>query len=100
MDWAEVTLFLLILARMSGFVVFNPLFGRQNIPAVVKSGLILLLSITVFFMTEQTAAVPGSPLTFILRLALEMLMGYFVGVVSFSSISPPWEARSSTSRWA
>ncbi|MCI9443170.1 MAG: flagellar biosynthetic protein FliR [Oscillospiraceae bacterium] len=81
MDWAEVTLFLLILARMSGFVVFNPLFGRQNIPAVVKSGLILLLSITVFFMTEQTAAVPGSPLTFILRLALEMLMGYFVGVV-------------------
>jgi len=81
MDWAEVTLFLLILARMSGFVVFNPLFGRQNVPGVVKSGLILLLSVTVFFMTEQTVEVPGMALTLIVHIVLEMLMGYLVGVV-------------------
>ena len=81
MDWAEVTLFLLILARMSGFVLFNPLFGRQNVPGIVKSGLIMLLSVTVFFMTEQTVAVPGTVLTLIVRILLELLMGYFVGVV-------------------
>jgi len=81
MDWEEVTLFLLILARMSGFVVFNPLFGRQNVPGVAKSGLILLLSVTVFFMTDQTVEVPEMALTLILHLVLEMLMGYLVGVV-------------------
>ena len=81
MDWAEVTQFLLILARMSGFILFNPIFGRQNIPAFVKSGVILLLTVTVFFMTDQTAAVPGSTLALMVRLALEMLMGYFVGLV-------------------
>ena len=43
MDWAEVTLFVLILARMSGFVVFNPLFGRQSVPGTVKGGFIILL---------------------------------------------------------
>ena len=81
MDWAEVTLFLLIFARMSGFVLFNPLFGRQNVPGTVKGGLIMLLSISVFFMTEQTVSVPGTILGLAVRLVLEMLMGYLVGFV-------------------
>lgn len=81
MDWAQVTLFLLILARMSGFVLFTPLLGRQNIPTIVKSGLILLLTVTVFFMTDQTVEVPGTVLVMAVRVVLEMLMGYFVGLV-------------------
>ena len=52
MDWAQVTLFLMILARMSGFVLFNPIFGRQTLPGIVKSGLILLLGITAFSATS------------------------------------------------
>ena len=81
MDWVEVTLFLLIMARMSGFVLFNPLFGRQNVPSAVKGGLILLLSFTVYSMTEQTVTIPGSPLVLMIHFALEMLMGYLVGLV-------------------
>ena len=27
-DWGELTLFIYILARMSGFVLFNPLLGQ------------------------------------------------------------------------
>ena len=81
MDWAQVTLFLLIFARMSGFVLFNPLFGRQNIPGTVKSGLILVLSVTVYFMTEQPVAVPATPLALGVLVVLEMLMGYLVGMV-------------------
>lgn len=81
MDWAEVTLFLLILARMSGFVLFNPLFGRQNIPGIVKSGLILLLTVSVYALTDQPVAVPGTVLEMAVRVALEMLMGYLVGLV-------------------
>ena len=59
MDWAQVTLFLLILARMSGFVLFNPLFGRQTLPSIVKSGLVMLLGITAFSMTAYRPTVPG-----------------------------------------
>ena len=94
MDWVEVTLFLLIMARMSGFVLFNPLFGRQNIPNPVKSGLILLLSFTVYSMTEQAVVIPDSPLLMMIHFALEMLMGYLVGLVIH------WAARSLTCRWA
>ncbi len=34
LDWGSLTLFLYILMRMSGFVLMNPLFGRNNIPGV------------------------------------------------------------------
>ena len=36
MDWAQVTLFLMILARMSGFVLFNPIFGRQTLQGTIS----------------------------------------------------------------
>ncbi len=81
MDWEEVTLFLLILARMSGFILFNPLLGRQNIPGAVKSGLIMVMTVTVFFMTDQTVTVPESVLVMGIHFALELLIGYLVGVV-------------------
>ncbi len=81
MDWAEVTLFLLILSRMSGFVLFNPLFGRQSLPGIVKSGLVLLLSFTAFPMTIYRPAVPESIIELGVTLLLELAVGYLVGVV-------------------
>ncbi|MFQ9917566.1 MAG: hypothetical protein ACLRWQ_15315 [Flavonifractor plautii] len=35
-DWAQLYLFELIFMRMSGFLLFNPLLGRTNLPAMVK----------------------------------------------------------------
>lgn len=81
MDWAQVTLFFLILARMSGFVLFNPLFGRQTVPGIVKSGLILLLGITAYAATDYAPAVPESILELGVLLFLEIGMGYLLGVV-------------------
>lgn len=81
MDWAEVTLFLFILARMSGFVLFNPILGRQSIPGLFRSGMVLLLSVTVFSITDARPAVPGSILETALILLLEMAVGYILGVV-------------------
>ena len=34
---AQVTLFSLILMRMSGFILLNPILGRRNIPMQVKA---------------------------------------------------------------
>ncbi|MEI3363593.1 MAG: hypothetical protein V8R75_14240 [Oscillospiraceae bacterium] len=46
---------------MSGFVLFNPLLGRRNIPGIFRGGLILTLSVFVFSVTEQKVDVPGRP---------------------------------------
>lgn len=81
MDWAEVTLFFMIAARMSGFVLFNPLLGRQNIPGIVKSGLILLLSLTAFSMTAYRPAVPEHILELGVKMLLELGVGYLTGLI-------------------
>ncbi|MCI8673003.1 MAG: flagellar biosynthetic protein FliR [Lachnospiraceae bacterium] len=38
----------LIIMRMTGAIVFNPIFGRNNVPARMKTGLILLLSLLLY----------------------------------------------------
>ena len=81
MDWRALTLFLLVLARMSGVVLFNPILGRQSIPGVVKSGFILLLSITAYTMTDYRPEVPDMILVVGVRFLLELGLGYILGLV-------------------
>ena len=71
-DWAELTLFLYITARMTGFVVFNPILGRQNIPRIFRSGFILVLSVFVIsFAGVNSVQIPGSVMELAFRILLE-----------------------------
>ena len=47
-DEGALTLFLLITARMSGFVLFNPLLSRQNFPGTDKTADFLALNFCSF----------------------------------------------------
>ncbi|MCI8608139.1 MAG: flagellar biosynthetic protein FliR [Firmicutes bacterium] len=67
--------------RMSGFVLFNPLIGRRGIPAVVQSGIILVLAVTVFSLWDGTIAMPGTFFELAIAMILEMLLGFFLGLV-------------------
>lgn len=83
-DWAELTLFLYVLARMSGFVLFNPILGRRNIPGFFRSGMALVFAVFVFSVTEGQAALPTGLIDLALRMVLEMGLGYLAGtIVSF-----------------
>lgn len=46
-DWTELTLFLYVTARMSGFVLFNPILGRRGLPGIFRAGLVLVLAVSV-----------------------------------------------------
>lgn len=81
MDWGALTLFLMITGRMTGFVAFNPLFGRRGIPGMVKAGLILLLSITVYSIYPGQLQVPSGMLVLGFEFLLEMGLGYVLGLV-------------------
>ena len=81
-DWAEWTIFTYILMRMSGFVLLNPLIGRNNVPAYVKAGMILVLTIATTPLAPPTAPVPGTMIEYALRLLLEFGIGYVVGFVT------------------
>ena len=38
-------IFLLVLARMGGLVFINPVFSRRGVPPMVRTGLVLALSL-------------------------------------------------------
>lgn len=80
MDLARLGLFFLILSRMSGFVLFNPLLGRSNIPAYVKSGFILLLGFTTYSMTDVPAPEIRTVLEMGVLCLLELGVGYLLGL--------------------
>lgn len=83
-DWQELTLFLYIIARISGCILFNPLLNRSNTPTLFRGGLILVLSIFVSTTTTQTVPVPSGIIEFSVRVLLEFALGFILGlIVSF-----------------
>lgn len=81
MDWSELYLFSLIFMRVSGFVLFNPILGRNSLPNLAKAGIIMVFSVYVLGMAGEPPAVPGSILEFALRLLLELGVGFVLGFI-------------------
>lgn len=81
MYWNALTLFLLITARMTGCVAFNPLLGRRGVPSLVKAGFILLLSLSVFSLTPVNVETPSHLLGLAFLFLMELFVGYVLGLV-------------------
>ena len=76
---AQLTLFSLIMMRMSGLILFNPLFGRRNIPMTVKSGLIIVLTLTIYSASVDSAFEIASVFELGFLLMKEFAVGYVIG---------------------
>lgn len=82
LDWDRLTLFLYIMMRMSGFVLFTPFFGRTNVPNTFKAGFILVLSVAASgIYTGEILPMPATLIEFAMRLVLELGVGFLTGVV-------------------
>ncbi len=69
----------MLFLRMSGCILFNPIFGRRNIPAVVRVALSLMLTIFTYPFIPQRALHIASPIVFAVCGAKELLVGFAVG---------------------
>ncbi len=80
--WPDLTLLIYIVARMSGFILCDPILGRRNIPGMFRSGLILVLSVYVYpAVADQTVAVPLGIPDFSIHVLQELLVGFILGMV-------------------
>ena len=80
LDMTELTLFLYISARVSGFILFNPVLGRTNIPAAFRAGMSLVLSWFVMGVTRQEVPAPTGTVELLVHLMLEMALGFLLGM--------------------
>lgn len=86
--WEELYFFEAVLMRVSGFVLFNPIFGRSNIPGFVKAGVILVLSVFLSSLgMPAQLAVPDTVLSLVVRLLLELAVGLVLGFLMHLCVS-------------
>ena len=82
MDYFEnFVFFSFVLMRMAGFILLNPIFGRKNIPGIVKSGLVLALAMIVFTSQPQQQMVLSGMFEYAVLLIKEFAAGGAVGFV-------------------
>ena len=76
-------LFLFIFIRMTGFIFFNPLFGRRNVPGTVKAGMALFFSVfaVMYFPGEHTPIDISDMILFMFYLVKEFAIGYLLGTI-------------------
>lgn len=75
----NLTGFAMILMRMTGCVVFNPILGRRNFPAMFKVGLAMVLTLIIFTYTDVTMEEPNSVIEYMIPLLKEFAIGYVLG---------------------
>lgn len=77
----SIALFSLILMRMAGCIGLNPIFGRKNIPATVRSGFIMILTLVVYGITPPIVVDTGNVIGYAVLLLKELAVGMVLGMV-------------------
>ena len=85
---AQLEAFLLIFIRMSGLFILSPIFGRRNLPAILKIGFSFFLAIIfvntteipVINMTENIAL-------YVLYVVKELIVGLVIGYATYVIMS-------------
>lgn len=79
----EIALFLLVLTRVSGFVLSGPLVGDPEVPRMIKVGVALALAVVLVqrpvFIGAQA---PTALLPFVLAVVAQLLVGVALGFVA------------------
>ncbi len=74
-------IFLMIFARMSGMILFNPFLNRRSVSAFIKVGLSFFCAIILTFSLNAPAVYFTSNLIFIVACLKELFIGYFGGFI-------------------
>ncbi len=81
----SIALFLLVLARVSVFIAFFPLFSKKQLPAQVKAGMATALSL--FWLSDAKHVLPEVPITdfgsvmFVLLVFKELTVGLLLSII-------------------
>lgn len=79
---ASLILFSFIMMRMAGCILMNPIFGRSNIPIMIKSGMIMVLTILVYGVSSPMEIdIDGNVIGYAALLLKEFAAGYVLGAV-------------------
>lgn len=76
----ELTLYLLVLARLAGMIMFNPLLARRNIPAQVRAGLAFFMMLLLSPGIDAAAIAEFNGFAMLVTLFKELGVGLVIGI--------------------
>lgn len=80
--FADLVVFLLVLIRIAGIFIFNPILGRSNIPTISKMGLVLFLTLPIAGTLYATTTIQVIGLLDFAFIAIfELAIGFIIGTV-------------------
>lgn len=85
--WLFFACYMLIFARIMGFLVQAPIWGGKHINGKVKIGFTVLFGIVLFPNVPLPQELPGGPITFILLIFSQIAVGLVIGYVAFLSMA-------------
>ncbi|MCR4925504.1 MAG: flagellar biosynthetic protein FliR [Clostridiales bacterium] len=77
----DLTLLMLLFMRMTGCVMFNPIFARKNVPVLLRVGLTLALTYFTYSAVPPQTVEISSTFVMIIVLAKELLIGLMIGFI-------------------
>lgn len=80
-DTNQLMLFSFAFMRMSGFVFFNPILGRKNIPVVVRGAFIMILSLTLYLYADAEVMEVVTNVEYSMLLIRELIIGLVMGFI-------------------
>lgn len=66
---------------MAGVIFFNPIFGRRNIPGMVKIGLTLGIAFNIFYGLSDTVVANYTAIDLLISLVREFAVGFVMGFI-------------------
>lgn len=88
-NFNDYMLFLSVFARLMGMLVFNPFFGRKNVPVIIKMGLALFIAVITVPFIDATYSESPSFLSFLIVILKEMFIGFAISFVMQLFLSVP-----------
>jgi flagellar biosynthetic protein FliR len=80
-QYLKLPVFALVVARLAGLIMFQPVLGAMSIPYNVRALLVLGLAALVTPIVPTPANLPDTPFGLTLALGLELLLGALLGLV-------------------
>lgn len=93
LDLFRIEVFFLVFMRITGFLIINPLFGRQNVPQYIKIGFSLLLALIIYNTIDISILnLDGGMYSYIFIIIIEFLTGLIMGFISYTVFTATYVA--------
>lgn len=78
---AQLAGVILVFMRMTGCILFNPLVGGKNFPAIFKAGFIIMLTLVIATFAPPEPLTNTTSLSLMILMIKEFLVGYTIGFI-------------------